>query len=141
MIAEWTPMRWPSAWTNPSALSLLKGTAVDCLLIDKTTALDPVRAAAVRQGLHVDPPPAVHIVKGEWPGIRLSRDNGSDATAGPTGVPWVDSNGWQFVRTPGRQFYYQVTGDAARCVRAREIVSPLVCCHTVAGRQIVPSHR
>ena len=95
MLAEWTPMRWPSAWTDPSALSLLKGTAVNYLLIDKTPALDPVRAAAIQQGLHVDPSPAVHIVKGEWPGIRIARNSGSDATAGPTGVPWVDSNGWR----------------------------------------------
>jgi len=39
------------------------------------------------------PPAGVRIVKGEWPGIKWGR-NSDAASAGPTGVPWVDSNGW-----------------------------------------------
>ncbi len=99
MNVEGTPMRWPTAWTDPAALTLLKGSVIDYLLIEKSSALDPVRAAALQQGLHVTEPdlapPAVVRVKGEWPGIRLSRAAGNDATAGPTGVPWVNSNGWR----------------------------------------------
>lgn len=29
-----------------------------------------------------------------WPGLRLETMKGDVAIAGPTGVPWVDSNGW-----------------------------------------------
>jgi hypothetical protein len=39
-------------------------------------------------------PPGITVVKGEWPGIRLD-EKGGGASAGPTGVPWLDSNGWQ----------------------------------------------
>ena len=92
-------MRWPSAWTDPAALSLLKGSAIDYILIDKGSTLDRVRAAALQQGLHVAPSesvsPAVVTVKGEWPGVRISRGGGNDAGAGPTGLPCVTSNGWR----------------------------------------------
>jgi hypothetical protein len=46
------------------------------------------------QVVHPDTPPdGVKVVKGEWPGVRRAR-RGSGTEAGPTGVPWVDSNGW-----------------------------------------------
>ena len=38
------------------------------------------------------PPPGVELIKGEWPRVRMGARDG--ASAGPTGVPWVDSNGW-----------------------------------------------
>ncbi len=91
-------MRWPSAWTDPAALNLLKGSAIDYILINKATALDRVRAAVLQQGLHVttsDAAPAVVTVKGEWPGLKISRGGGNDASSGPTGLPWVNSNGWR----------------------------------------------
>jgi len=78
-------------------LSLVKGTAIDFLLIEKGPEFDAVRARAREAGLAVAepdrPPASVEIVKGEWPGIRIAHD-GAEATGGPTGVPWVDSNGW-----------------------------------------------
>jgi hypothetical protein len=77
MALDWTPMRWPAAWKSPSNLDLLKGT--------------PIKV--IESGA---PPAGVTVVKGLWPGIRLSRSGGnSDATAGPTGEPWVNSNGWR----------------------------------------------
>jgi len=99
MIAQWTPMRWPDAWTDPSSLDLLQGTAIDYLLIGKGEALEPVRTRAQQTGLHVtDPdtaPAGVAVVKGEWPGVKMARGGGAaQARGGPTGVPWVDSNGW-----------------------------------------------
>ncbi|MBZ5618548.1 MAG: hypothetical protein LAQ69_07475 [Acidobacteriia bacterium] len=91
-------MRWPSAWKDPSALSLLKGTAIDYLLIGKGEDLAPVRSRAQQDGLHLaDPeaaPTGITVVKGEWPGVKMSRGGGDQIDAGPTGVPWVDSNGW-----------------------------------------------
>src|SRR5579883_2158439 len=92
-----TPMRWPAEWADPSMLRLIKGTAIDTLLVDNSDEFEGVREAAQQQGLrvvHPDAPPEdVAVIKGEWPGVRLSR-HGADAEAGPTGVPWVDSNGW-----------------------------------------------
>ena len=93
-----TPMRWPNAWKDPSALALLKSTAIDHLVIDKNPELDAVRAAARQAGIEASAPDAapagVAVIKGEWPGVRMGRGSGGAAAGGPTGVPWVDSNGW-----------------------------------------------
>lgn len=40
------------------------------------------------------PAPALAAADGVWPGVQLS-ERGTDA--GPTGLPWIDSNGW-FIR-------------------------------------------
>jgi hypothetical protein len=96
MNVEWTPFRWPDAWTDPAALSLLRGTAINYLLIENGAKFDAVRAQAREAGLAVaDPaaiPAGIAVVKGDWAGVR--RGGGNGASAGPTGVPWVDSNGW-----------------------------------------------
>ncbi|SPE28768.1 conserved hypothetical protein [Candidatus Sulfopaludibacter sp. SbA3] len=91
MEARWTPMRWPDAWKDPTLLDLLKGTAIDCLLIGPGEELGPVRIRAQHDGYELAAPPAVTVIKGEWPGVKLGRGGGG---AGPTGVPWVNSNGW-----------------------------------------------
>src|SRR5512137_1093929 len=101
MDIELTPMRWPAEWGgDPSALDLLKGTAVNCLLIEEGAALNAVVARARGEGIRVVQPGAlptgVKIIEGEWPGVKLSESGTFDhAAAGPTGVPWVDSNGWK----------------------------------------------
>ena len=84
MVAQWTPMRWPDAWKDPAALSLLKGTAIDYLLIGKGNDLGAVRDRAQQNGLRVaDPealPSGITRIKGEWPGVKMSR--GGAATRG-----------------------------------------------------------
>ena len=95
-----TPMRWPGIWKNPSALTLLQGTAINCLLFDKDANLAPVSVRARQEGLRVvdtgSPVEGVVVVQGEWPGVKLNPSGQMDhAGAGPTGVPWVDSNGWK----------------------------------------------
>jgi len=90
-------MRWPAGWNAPSALTLLKGTCINYLLMDKSATHDPVAAEAQRNGISVGSldslPPGVSLVSGEWPGIQLSAAGKVDTVAaGPTGLPWVDSN-------------------------------------------------
>ena len=89
-------MRWPDTWKDPAALDLLNGTAIDYLLISKSAELAAVRARAQQLGIHTGEPDSapngVEIVKGAWPGVQMGRGPGADA--GPTGAPWVDSNGW-----------------------------------------------
>jgi hypothetical protein len=88
-------MRWPPAWTD---IGILRDTALE--------AADPAA-----------PGDGVAVVKGEWPGIRLSRA-GADADAGPTGVPWVDSNGWvarlAAARNPGKTVWIDAAPPAGR---------------------------
>ncbi len=47
---------------------------------------------------HADVPwdsaaPAVAITDNVWPGVNIT-NRGGDANAGPTALPWLDSNGW-----------------------------------------------
>ena len=67
-------MRWPDSWTDAALLDLVKGTAIDCLLIAKGEEQAAVRARAQQEGIHVaDPdaaPAGVQIVKGAWPGVQ-----------------------------------------------------------------------
>src|SRR5690349_20324910 len=85
-------MRWPSEWTHPSALDLVRNSPVNCLLVPQNS---PLTSEMRKRGLATldasAAPPDITIVKGEWPGVRVSEGGSS---AGPTGVPWVDSNGW-----------------------------------------------
>ena len=89
-------MRWPSGWGNPSALALLQGTSINYLLVEKGAALEQVVAQAKKEGIGVSefatPPQGVTIIDGAWPGVEIAKAGA--VTAGPTGVPWVDSNGW-----------------------------------------------
>src|ERR1041384_306441 len=93
MVPQWTPFRWPARWTDPSTLSLLEGTPINFVVFDSGVGLDSVRSRASQMGIAAGNTPAgVTILKGEWPGVQMP---GSSAQgAGPTGVPWVDSNGW-----------------------------------------------
>jgi len=40
------------------------------------------------------PPPVIATSEAEWPAVRASSQPGAAAEAGPTGLPWIDSNGW-----------------------------------------------
>jgi hypothetical protein len=90
------PLRWPAAWKDPGMLSLLQATSIRHLFIDPGAN---IAEPATRAGFTVvEPaalPPGVTVVKGLWPGIRVSHSGGDRAAAGPTGEPWVDSNGWR----------------------------------------------
>lgn len=91
-----SPLRWPSAWKDATPLRFLKGTAFSTVLIENAS---PIARAARDAGLEVIDSTAVpsntRVVKGHWPGVRITRRRGREAAeSGPTGAPWVDSNGW-----------------------------------------------
>ena len=173
----WVPMKWPcgpselarrtksqsmnsdvkdtlEAWVQPSSLELLKGTPINCLIVDwangepedlaQQEALKPLvqagrgigirfvgrvalkghLAAAAEAGrsaglsavmvgspsVQTALPAIVQFPREEmaweaaspifsskdnvWPGLGLDTMHGDVAVAGPTGVPWVNSNGW-----------------------------------------------
>jgi len=92
MEARWTPLRWPDSWKDAALLDLVKGTAFDCLIMSAGADLDPVRRRAREAGYLTEAPAGVSVAKREWPGVRTGR--GENASSGPTGVPWVNSNGW-----------------------------------------------
>jgi hypothetical protein len=57
--------------------------------------------------------PPAGAVKLNSPRVQM-RNNEASATRSP----WVDSNGSRIMRTPDKQFYYQVIGDAAMLAAA-----------------------
>ena len=49
-----------------------------------------------------------HLAKVATPGVEFR-----NRMASATRAPWVNSNGWRFLRTPGGQFYYEAPGNAS----------------------------
>jgi hypothetical protein len=176
--SEWVPMKWPcgplelalrgkpntaaselqqtlDAWTQPASLDLLKGTPINCLVVEwanggpqdaaQQQALRPLVEAGKQRGIafvgKIGPkaevaaaansardtglsavmlaqpasqslslPVIIQFARdkvawesasdiivatdNEWPGPKLDTMKGDTAVAGPTGVPWVNSNAW-----------------------------------------------
>jgi hypothetical protein len=138
MPSEFMPLRWPSAWKDPA---ILADTPFNCLVADKGAIPDTVAAAARQKGLTVvDPaaaPATVFIAPGVWPGIQAHQ--GDSTSAGPTGNPWVDSNGWKIrleaLRHPGARVWI----DASPSDSASPDSYPLVFADAAAygGRWMV----
>jgi hypothetical protein len=100
------PLRWPVEWRDAGALDLLKGTPLGCVLFPSPDSYQNVIERARQLDITIcdsdHAPPGVEMVKGEWPGIRMTPGEG-DAASGPTGAPWIDSNGWLVRLTRARK--------------------------------------
>jgi len=149
--AEWVPIRRPPAWTNSTLLGLLRGTPVNCLIDGKGTLLPgletPNVAFVERSKLsHNTASPVVAVTGNVWPGVKLSRDpkageNEDRAEAGPTGVPWVESNGW-FVRLartliPGKPVWIAQDPPNDRPVSAESYMLAIADAAAYGGRWVV----
>ncbi len=147
MSTELTPMRWPAAWHHPSALALLQDTRINCLLIDDPAKFKNVAHGANQRGIQVltAPPGGISLVKGEWPGIALSRSGKEgEADAGPTGEPWVDSNGWRVALELARHPATRVWVDAAppeAGVPASAYLTAMADAETYGGRWVLTLDR
>lgn len=121
-------MRWPAEWRDAAALDLLKDTPLGYLLLPSADGYQAVIQRARQLDLAIcdvkNPPPGVAVEKGEWPGVRMTHGQG-DATSGPTGAAWIDSNGWLI-----------------RLVRMRESAATVwVTSDPPPGNEIVPLSR
>jgi hypothetical protein len=141
-------MRWPGSWRNPSALTLLEGSPIDALLIAPTPDLASIRSQARDKGLHVfspgQSPPDVTTIQGVWPGIKVSR--GSDAAeAGPTGVPWVDSNIWAARRAealhPNTRIWIEAAPPTDRFITADSYRMAVADCASGGARWVIALDR
>ena len=93
-------MRWPRQWSDASLLEMLRGTPVSFLLVEDAPTADRLRTAAESLRLPVTiagaPPSGVEMVQGDWPGTKaMAPGENEHMAAGPTGEPWIDSNGWK----------------------------------------------
>jgi hypothetical protein len=141
----WTPMLWPEAWTEPSMLDFLRDTSFDCLVTDRRDLPPEVEREARRRNFETaaigTPPSEVKILKGEWPGVKLTGSGAPDrVSAGPTGEPWVDSNGWRIrlaaALQPGTSAWVSVAPTIAQ-PRTESYVLAIADAAAHGGRWIV----
>jgi len=125
-------MRWPAKWRDPSTLDVLAGTAINCLLLHGAAPSGAFIDRARKQGISVvepdTPPEGVTVIDGGWPGIKLSESGIFDrAAAGPTGMPWIDSNGWKIRLTaalnPGTQVWVSAAPRKPRLLAESYVVA------------------
>ena len=105
--SEWIPIEWPASW-RPAQLGLLRDTPFDALSFRGAPPADVVEAAK-GAGLNVPsldwkawkeidwtkPEGIAAIGDGFWP--AYSYKGMADGSAGPTGEPWLDANGWLYL--------------------------------------------
>jgi hypothetical protein len=80
-------------------LALLQDTGINYLVVEASEAQEALMLRAGQQGIttarNASPPDGIEVIAGVWPGIKLSPGGAADTVAaGPTGAPWIDSNGW-----------------------------------------------
>lgn len=110
--AEWIPIEWPAAW-RAEQVSLLRDTPFNALAF-KGAPPASVMEAARSTGLEA-PPVAwkawketdwskseepIGISDGFWPAYNYK--GLADGSAGPTGEPWLDANGWLYLYARSR---------------------------------------
>jgi hypothetical protein len=138
MKSGWIPMRWPAAWTDGARLELVRRTPINCLIGDSPP---PFELGEIRF-LRLDPaspPEGVVLVEGVWPNVKMARRDPNAAETGPTGAPWVDSNGWRIrlaqALNPGKTVW--LTYDPPK---SEEVVPPAAFALAVAEAEAYGAH-
>lgn len=163
---DWIPLRWPGDWQDPSLVDLLRQTPINCLVVSGGERnLKPLMERARAAGLAVVAPesagqagvpaipwterskvpwtaaaPVVGIGDNVWPGIPARAGGGADA--GPTGVPWVDSNGWFIqlarARAPSKTFWLACDPPPkAQFLRAASYLLAVADAETYGARWVI----
>lgn len=94
MRTDLVPLRWPEAWKDAAKLERLRGTPINCLVGDRPPEF-PLGELRFLRLDPASPPEGVVLVEGVWPHVKMARRDPNAAETGPTGAPWVDSNGWR----------------------------------------------
>jgi hypothetical protein len=138
-------MRWPVDWRDVQLLDLIKGSAVNCLVMESAEELRPISEQARREGFRIAPidslPEGVNLIGGSWPGVKLNEAGATDwVSAGPTGNPWIDSNGWQ-VRLEGalhpeKEIWVDAPPKAAR-ITADSCIVAIADASVFGGRWLI----
>lgn len=100
------PLEWPESWQEPGLIRLLEGGPLNCVLLPAGASAAVEEALRARFTVYRQAPwrklaeidwrraeDIVWIGDAVWPSAGTAP--GSDtAEAGPTGLPWLESNGW-----------------------------------------------
>ena len=95
-VSARTPLRWRGTWNRAAAEKLIAGTPVDCIVAGDRIVYPSAAEiqAAPLDKIRWDAPPEVLCITGAaWPRVRTGEGR-DEAAGGPTGIPWVDANGW-----------------------------------------------
>src|SRR5262249_55244285 len=136
-----TPMRWPAGWSD---VSPLRDCPVDYVLTNDPQMARRLTADVAAKGLSItvagEPPSGVEVVKGSWPGTKSGPENNGPIAAGPTGEPWIDSNGWKILlgiaQHPGREIWVETTPKEPR-LYPENYVAALADAAAHGGRWII----
>lgn len=128
-------MRFP----GPAELERLKGTPINCLAFDGTRQTQAGFEAVSLSNL---PDSIVWLKDAVWPGIRAPGAGKGDAAAGPTGIPWVDSNGWSIrlaqALAPGKTVWVGFEPPKDTVLTPDAYVLALVDAEAYGGRWVMP---
>jgi len=94
---------------GPDTANLLRQAKITHVLVP------PAMAASWKSvsGISVEAADPAQFVKVSTPGVTFRRN-----VASATRAPWLDSNGWRFLRQPDGRFYYDAPGRAAALAAA-----------------------
>src|SRR3954454_14905316 len=95
------------------------------------------RGLATLEDADAAAPPGITVLKSEWPGLHSNQ-----GSAGPTGVPWLDSNGWQIrlgkVREPEKIMWVDTPfGKEKRVITTSEYLLAIADAAMYGGRWII----
>jgi hypothetical protein len=139
-VPSLVPFRWPAEWKDPSALALLKGTPINCLV---GSAPPPVPVGDL-PFVTLDagkPPEGIALCEGAWPRV-LSAKEDDTTVAGVTGGAWVDSNAGAVrlaqTKEPAKQAWLTYSPPGAKeVVPFEEYVRPVAEAGAYGARWVI----
>jgi hypothetical protein len=136
------PMRWPSEpeWTRSEALTILEKSPITCILVAKENAA--LATAGEKIGIQVVATPAATLISEPvWPGVQRNSRGTTSSDAGPTGVPWVDANGWAVslarAKNPGKPVWVPAEPPPDRVMRPENFALAIADAEAYGGRWVV----
>jgi hypothetical protein len=135
-------MQWPSEpdWQRPEALSVLDDSPVNCILLPAANAA--LQEAASKRGVQAVTTPAANVLKDRvWPGVQRSIRGSVTSDSGPTGPPWVDSNGWAIqlarAKNPGHPVWISAPPPEKTVIRAEHYALAVADSEAYGGHWII----
>lgn len=123
-------MNWPQSWGPPQHRSFPRA-SINCIVLDEPPTAG-LSAAYAADGIAVTTlkDPGIVLAPGsKWPQVQTGGNTGTDA--GPTGVPWVNANGYlvQLTRAlnPGKPVWLDYGAPRENSVLTADMLRLAVC--------------
>ncbi|MBN8729802.1 MAG: hypothetical protein J0L64_04615 [Acidobacteria bacterium] len=146
-VNQLRPLLWPREW-SAEMIPVIPAREFGCVVMAETAP--EVAAAAAQAGLRVipinggklDAPEGVTVVNdGVWAKVVRARDDPTSTEAGPTGLPWIDSNGWRIqlarAQSKGKTPWVRFGPPPQEVLRAGAYQIAVADCEANGGRWVV----